>query len=137
MGQFCCPIPILLLAALSTPDSSSSGFRLILPTMPNDRRRHTRYKTVLPVEIGREGQSFGVRGETTDVSTSGFYYSTMMQMPVGTMMNVKVWFDDTSLTCKAVVRTADPGVGNGIEFVDLDPKSQEALEQFLSTLPES
>jgi len=103
----------------------------------NERRRNARYKVALPLEIRRESQSFGIKGETTDISQTGFYYSTMMQMPVGTTFVVTVWFADQSLTCNALVRTSDPGVGNGIEFADLDPQSQMAFAEFLATLPES
>jgi PilZ domain len=49
----------------------------------NERRRYPRFKVALPVEVRREGQSVGLRGETTDVSLSGFYYPLLMQLPVG------------------------------------------------------
>ncbi|HUN89138.1 MAG TPA: PilZ domain-containing protein [Terriglobales bacterium] len=98
-----------------------------------ERRQHPRFKLALPVEIRREGQPYGIKGETSDLSISGFYYPTMMQMPANTSIDITVWYGAEVLTCKGIVRTADPGVGNGIEFVNLDANARQSLSDFLNT----
>ena len=99
-----------------------------------EKRRHQRFTMALPLEIWHQGQRFSIRGETSDVSASGFYYPTMMQMPRDVVVTAKIWFGEKSLHCNAAVRTSDPGVGNGIEFVDLDQPSRDAWMNFLGGL---
>jgi PilZ domain len=100
----------------------------------NDRRRYPRYTVRLPIEIRHKGAAFSTRGETSDVSLSGFYYPTMMQMPRGTELYVTLTLGDTQLVCNAIVRTADPGVGNGIEFLRMDEGAYHTLAEYFAEL---
>jgi len=102
-----------------------------------ERRRHPRYKCVLPVEIRTPGVSFPSQGETTDVSLSGCYISSRFNMPIGTEVELKLWVGDFALKTKAVVRTSDPGVGNGIEFVTLNEDAMQALGNYFSKLDDA
>lgn len=97
-----------------------------------ERRSHQRYEVHIPVAIARKGAQFATHGETSDVSLGGFYYRTMMQMPVGAELTITLWLGDVSITCAGIVRTADPGVGNGIEFLSLDEPSRSQLSDFLT-----
>ena len=101
---------------------------------PPDRRRYPRLKCQLPTEIRPAHSSFPMQGETTDVSLGGCYVATMFPMPVGTTIDFRCWVAATPIACKAIVRTADPGVGNGIEFLDLDGLSRTVLARHLDSL---
>jgi len=78
--------------------------------------------------------SFPIQGETTDVSLGGCYVATTFPLAVGTPVDFSIWVGTTRIACKAVIRTSDPGVGNGLQFVDLDQLSTEVLCRHLNSL---
>lgn len=99
-----------------------------------ERRRSTRYMCALPVEIRQPGASFPSQGQTTDVSLGGCYISTRFNLTVGSEVDLKLWVGDVGIKTKAVVRTSDPGVGNGMQFVHLDAASEDTLHEYFDKL---
>jgi len=99
-----------------------------------ERRRFPRFKCVLPVEIHFPGVSFPSQGQTTDISLGGCYISSGFNMSVGAQVELKIWVGDIGVKTSAIVRTSDPGVGNGIEFVGLDEAGKQVLSDFLDHL---
>jgi len=103
---------------------------------PPDRRRFSRVRCSLLAEIRPPQSSFPLQAETTDVSLGGCYVATMFPLPKGMAIDFRCWVSGTPIACKAVIRTMDPGVGNGIEFVDLDELSRVTLSNYLDTVRE-
>lgn len=99
-----------------------------------ERRQAQRVRCQLPIEIRTKGSRFAIRGETVDVSLTGCYVGSMQPMAVGTEIDFRCWVAARPIDCKAVVRTCDPCVGNGIEFQDLDDLSKSILGYHLHTL---
>lgn len=99
-----------------------------------ERRQYRRVKCAMPVELRPEGAGFPIQGETTDVSLGGCYVATMFPLSTGTLVDFRSWVDGVSIRCKAVVRTSDPGVGNGVEFLDLDEEARAVLDAHLATI---
>jgi PilZ domain len=102
-----------------------------------ERRRYPRFKCVLPVEIRFPGVSYPSLGQTTDISLGGCYISSSYNMRVGAEIELKVWVGDTGVKTTAIVRTLDPGVGNGIEFTGLDETGKQVLSEHLDHLDEN
>jgi len=101
---------------------------------PPDRRQYPRLKCRLPIEIRTKDSRFPIRGETTDVSLSGCYVSTMLPLPAGMEVELRLWVGAAPISCKGLIRTADGGVGNGIEFLALDKLSLAILNGHLDRL---
>ena len=99
-----------------------------------ERRKHPRYKCDFPVELKLPGIAFASQGHTIDISVGGCYVSTSFNMAIGTELEIKVWVGDKGITTKAIVRTSDPGVGNGMEFLGLSSEGQQALNGHFATL---
>lgn len=99
-----------------------------------EKRRHPRSRTGLPVEIRQSHQKYGIRGQTADLSLSGFYFETMLIWPLNRRFWVRLWIGDHVVDCDAAVRTCDPGVGIGLEFLFLSDHSREVLSQYLASL---
>jgi hypothetical protein len=99
-----------------------------------EKRRHPRSKTGLPVEIKQSHQKYGIRGQTADLSLSGFYFETMLLWPLNRRFWIRLWIGDHVVDCDAMVRTCDPGVGIGFEFLFLSDHSRELLSQHLASL---
>jgi hypothetical protein len=55
----------------------------------------------------------------------------MFTFPVGTNLSITLWIGEERLKIGGVVRTADPGFGNSIEFVGSDPVARSKLASYL------
>ncbi len=52
----------------------------------------------------------------------------------GTVLRVDFYLRDEHITITAVVRTCDPGVGNGIEFTGMPNERKEQLQAYLDSV---
>jgi len=99
-----------------------------------NRRRFYRHKIAFPLELRDERLKTPIRINTTDVSGNGCYVESMMPMPAGTNLRVDFWLDSEHINISAVVRTCDPGVGNGIEFTGLAPEGKAHVQAYLDAI---
>jgi hypothetical protein len=100
----------------------------------SNRRRYYRHKISLPIEVRDERVQAPTRINATDVSGNGCYIETMMPMQTGTVLRIDIWIDTDRITATAVVRTCDPGVGNGIEFTGLPADGKIKLQKYLDAV---
>ena len=108
------------------------GTRSNLPVATADnRRRFQRHKTSFPLEFRDERVNTPMRVNATDISGNGCYVETAMPLPISTMLRVDFWIDQEHVTSSATVRTRDPGVGMGIEFIGLTEDSKQRFQAHL------
>jgi hypothetical protein len=100
----------------------------------SNRRRYYRHKISLPIEVRDERVQAPTRINATDVSGNGCYIETMMPMKIGTVLRLDMWIDTDRINATAVVRTCDPGVGNGIEFTGLPADGKIKLQKYLDAI---
>jgi c-di-GMP-binding flagellar brake protein YcgR len=98
----------------------------------NCRRKYTRIKLSVPVEIETDMGDCPIRGATADLSLSGCYIETIFPFPIGTDMGLQLSLETTVLAAATVI-TCDPQVGNGIRFLKMLPEDRKALAAFLDT----
>jgi hypothetical protein len=108
------------------------GATLTIPA--SNRRRYHRHKISLPIELRDERVNAPTRINATDVSGNGCYVETMLPLPVGTVLRIDFWLDSEHLNISAVVRTCDPGVGNGIEFTGMTPEGKARMQAYLDAI---
>jgi PilZ domain len=101
---------------------------------PSNRRRFARHRISFPLEARDERVKTPMRVNATDISGSGCYVETILPLPVGTTLKVDFWVDTEKTTTSAVVRTSDPGVGMGVEFIGLPPDAQQRLQKHLEKI---
>lgn len=99
-----------------------------------NRRRFYRHKIGFPLEIRDERVKTPVRINTTDVSGNGCYVESMMPMPAGTPLRIDFWLDSEHFNIAGLVRTCDPGVGNGIEFTGLSVEAKAHMQAYLDAI---
>jgi len=75
-----------------------------------------------------------MRISATDVSGNGCYVESMLPLPLGTVLRVDFYLQEEHITITAVVRTCDPGVGNGIEFTGMPTERKEQLQAYLDSV---
>ena len=100
----------------------------------SNRRRYYRHKISLPIELRDERVKTPIRINATDVSGNGCYIESMMPLPVGTVLRVDFYLDSERVNITAVVRTCDPGVGNGIEFTGMPPDGKTRMQAYLDAI---
>jgi PilZ domain len=100
----------------------------------SNRRRWHRHKISLPLELRDERVNAPLRINATDVSGNGCYVESMQPLPLGTVLRVEFWLDSEHIKITAVVRTCDPGVGNGIEFTGMPPDTKERMQAYLDAI---
>jgi hypothetical protein len=101
---------------------------------PSNRRRFHRHKINLPIELRDERTNAPTRINATDVSGNGCYVETMLPLPLGTTLRVDFHLDSERVNITAVVRTCDPGVGNGIEFTGLPVDGKARMQSYLDAI---
>jgi hypothetical protein len=100
----------------------------------SNRRRWHRHKISLPLELRDERVNAPLRINATDVSGNGCYIESMLPLPLGTVLRVDFWLDSEHIKITAVVRTCDPGVGNGIEFTGMPADMKNACRTYLDAI---
>jgi hypothetical protein len=101
---------------------------------PDNRRKFARHKISYPLELRDERVNTPLRVNATDVGGNGCYVETIMPLAIGTMLRVDLWIEEEHLSTTAVIRTRDPGVGMGIEFISLPEDAKSKLQAHLDKL---
>lgn len=100
----------------------------------SNRRRWHRHKISLPLELRDERVNAPLRINATDVSGNGCYVESIMPLPLGTVLRLDFYLDSEHINITAVVRTCDPGVGNGIEFTGMHAEMKERMQTYLDAI---
>src|ERR1039458_5786024 len=103
-------------------------------TAPANTRRWPRHRISIPLELRAEHAKASIRVNASDVSGNGCYVESMMPFPLGTGLRVDFWLDSEHISFTAVVRTSDPGVGNGIEFTGVPAGTKDRMQVYLDAI---
>jgi len=99
--------------------------------LPSNRRRWPRHKISFPIELRDERINTPMRINATDVSGNGCYVETILPLPIGTSLRVDFYLENQHIKITAVIRTCDPGVGNGIEFTGMPLEGKQQFQAYL------
>jgi hypothetical protein len=102
--------------------------------LPSNRRRWPRHKISFPLELRDERINTPMRINATDVSGNGCYVETILPLPVGTTLRVDFYLENQHIKISAVIRTCDPGVGNGIEFTGMPLEGKQQFQAYLDSI---
>ena len=114
--------------------SELSPDQIAPPPEPNNRRRFARHRFSFPLEVRDERVKTPMRVSATDISGNGCYVETILPLPVGTTLRVEFWREEEKISTSAVVRTSDPGVGMGVEFIGMTPDAKQLLQNHLDKI---
>lgn len=112
--------------------------RTILPVDTSvaeaDRRNSVRYQVTVSAEVieVKSGTRFSTR--TTDLGPGGCFVDTLMPLPVGSSVTVRLQKDNISFEAVGAVTFSQAGLGMGIAFAPMPPEKQAALDAWLSEL---
>ena len=103
-----------------------------VPLAVPGRRRWDRHKIAFPISLHDE--RVPIRVTATDISGSGCYVEMLSPFPIGTGLGAELWIGTERVTTRALVRTCDPRVGMGIEFVGLKTDDQRRFQDYLQAI---
>lgn len=102
------------------------------PAVAPGRRRWPRHKIAFSLTLHNE--RIPVRVTATDISGCGCYVEMLSPFPTGTGLDAELWIGAERVTTRALVRTCDPRVGMGIEFVGLKSEDQRRFQDHLQAI---
>ena len=98
----------------------------------SERRRFKRVTYFTEAEYGSYEVKYG--GKISDLSTGGAYIDTISPLPEKSIINVKFKLPSgKELVLKAIVKNEMPGMGMGIEFINLNENDQKELKDFIES----
>ena len=100
-----------------------------------NQRKFVRHRIQFPLDIQDDrGGGAHMQTSATDISGRGCYVETLLPFPLGTPVQITFWMDSEKIRTVGMVRTSDPGVGMGIEFVGLDETAQQRFQRLIENL---
>lgn len=112
--------------------------KTILPAQPSaleaERRNAIRYQLTVSAEVVeiKSGTRFSTR--TTDLGPGGCFVDTLMPLPVGSDVNIRLHKDNMSFEANGTVTFSQAGLGMGIAFSEMAPEKQAAFDAWLAEL---
>ncbi len=90
-----------------------------------------RISAIRDLSVDYEGYSEAIVTRPPDISTRGMFINTGSTFPEGAVLNVRfrLAISDVEVRSRAEVRYCLPGVGVGVEFVDISPEAVAAIEK--------
>jgi hypothetical protein len=99
-----------------------------------NRRRFERHKISVVIALHDERVTIPIGVTATDISPSGCYVETLCPSSIGTGFKVDLCIAEQKITTQALVRSIDPGLGMGIEFIGLKPEVQQRFQEYLRAM---
>ncbi len=96
-------------------------------------RQARRYTPLRDLSLVYEGHSIDIPLRSPDISAQGMFINTSHQFPQGAVLIVsfRLPWTNNKITARCEVRYSLPGVGIGVEFVEISPEAQRAIEEEL------
>jgi hypothetical protein len=101
--------------------------------MEQEKRRTPRYIFFAAAELLEEKSEVRVASRVSELSLHGCYLDMMNPFPVDTPILLKIWTEETSVFhTKGRIIYAQPNIGAGVQFGDIEPKYLAVLQQWLA-----
>jgi hypothetical protein len=99
-----------------------------------ERRQHKRHAFSATAEVMDLASGARLSTRAADLNKGGCYLDMMSPLPIGSHVRVRISSDGAELTCTAVVRDSQPGMGMGVAFTDLDDARKALIESWIEKL---
>ena len=98
---------------------------------PRINRQSERYWPLRELSLTYEGHSENIPVRPPDLSSRGMFINTASHFPEGAVLNLRFRLarSDFVVSTRCEVRYCLPGVGIGVEFVQIPPEAVRAIER--------
>lgn len=101
--------------------------------MEQEKRRTPRYIFFAAAELLQEQSEVRVASRVSELSLYGCYLDMMNPPPEDTPILLKIWTEEKSVfRAQAKIIYAQPNIGAGVSFEDVEPASLALLQQWLA-----
>lgn len=96
-------------------------------------RQHKRYPYLQDLTAVYEGYD-AISTRAPDLSSRGMFLNTTHELPEGSVLKLKFRLprSNVAISTRAEVRYCLPGVGVGLEFIEMSDEAQRAIEEELA-----
>lgn len=96
-------------------------------------RQVQRYSNLRDLSVTYEGRSQDIATHPPDISPRGMFINTASRFPEGAVLKLKFRLSQSNVEvfARCEVRYCLPGVGVGVEFVEMPPEAARAIEKEL------
>jgi hypothetical protein len=127
------PAPPVATSAAASPPFEPDIFT---PASNQDRRRHTRMKCFVAVELRLSNSVVPVWGNLANTGLGGCFVETATPVPSGVTVEIGLWLANGKIWIKGLILTgivtkSSPSFGVRIKFSELEPTERENLLAFL------
>jgi hypothetical protein len=123
---------------VATSPAASPPFEpdIFTPASSQDRRRHTRMKCFVAVELRLGNSTVPVWGNLANTGLGGCFVETATPVPSGVPVEIGLWLANGKIWIKGLILTgivtkSSPSFGVRIKFSELEPTERENLRHFL------
>jgi hypothetical protein len=123
---------------VETSPAASPPFEpdIFTPASNQDRRRHTRMKCFVAVELRLSNSAVPVWGNLANTGLGGCFVETATPVPSGVTVEIGLWLANGKIWIKGLILTgivtkSSPSFGVRIKFSELEPTERENLRHFL------
>lgn len=104
------------------------------PTDTAERRGTVRHQITVSADVVevKSGTKFSTR--TTDLGPGGCFVDTLMPLPVGSSVRVRLHKDSMAIEALGTVTYSQSGLGMGVAFDNMPPERARALDAWLAEL---
>jgi len=127
------PAPPVATSSAATPPFEPD---LFTPSWAQDRRRHTRMKCFVAVELRLGNSTVPIWGNLSNTGLGGCFVETATPVPSGVSVEIGLWLANGKIWIKGIILTgivtkSSPSFGVRIKFSELEPAERESLRHFL------
>ena len=99
-------------------------------------REAERFAAYRGLNLIYEGRSEKIEVRAPDISGKGMFIHIPQQFPEGAVIKVEFWLSRSGyhVQARAEVRYSLPGVGVGIEFIDITEEARQAIESEITDM---
>lgn len=111
--------------------------KTILPVATEEaaeRRGGIRYQITVSAEVIEVKSNTRFSARTTDLGPGGCFVDTLMPLPVGSDVRVRLHKENMAIEALGTVSYSQTGLGMGIAFNEMPPPKQRALDAWLAEL---
>jgi len=123
---------------VATSPAASPPFEpdFFTPSWSQDRRRHTRMKCFVAVELRLGNSAVPIWGNLANTGLGGCFVETATPVPSGVSVEIGLWLANGKIWIKGIILTgivtkSSPSFGVRIKFSELEPTERENLRHFL------
>jgi hypothetical protein len=113
-------------------DSTNKSFKGVATL--GERRKNKRYNFSATAEVVETVSGTRLSMRASDLSQKGCFLDSLSSFAIGSNVRVRICWNGTELTCTAVVRDSQPGMGMGVAFTNLDNAQKALIDSWIERL---